>query len=455
MSQVASHVGAIGVRRTRYRWFVLALIFVIYTVASADRANIGIVLPYLQRELGLTNTQVGSIISLFGLAYGIFQVPAAFLNKQFGVRAVLPVFMVLTSVATATLGMVGSALALQVNRFVLGVAEAPLANSLMTTVNNWFPAREKGQAAGIFVSSAKFGPVIVPPLGALIILNFGWQYVFFFCAVPGILLALAWLFLVPNDPSDSRLCSQAEVDYIRDRRPVVARTSGAAVQAPAVDGGPGIAWLDRIIRARVVEPIGTVAGLARSWTVWGVSLGYFFVQGTISVILAWLPTYLVKVKEFSILNVGFVAAAPFVGAVAGNVVGGWLSDRVFNKRRKPTMMLSTISTVVMMYALVNAPNDPVTLAALLFLTGLLLSFGFSAFGIYPSAITTKEVFPVGAAVVNMGGQLGAAVLPFLVGVILDRASWDAVFLFLSGCSFAALLLLLTIIEPLEAGPERA
>ena len=113
------------------------------------------------------------------------------------------------------------------------------------------------------------------------------------------------------------------------------------------------------------------------------------------------------------------------------------------------MFLSTIATVLMMYSLVHAPNDPVALALLLFLTGLLLSIGFSAFGIYPSSLTTRKVFPVGTALVNTCGQIGGAVIPFAVGLILDRANWDAVFLFLSGCSVAALLLLTTIIEPIE------
>lgn len=110
--------------------------------------------------------------------------------------------------------------------------------------------------------------------------------------------------------------------------------------------------------------------------------------------------------------------------------------------------LSTISTVVMMYALVCAPNDPVALSAILFLTGLFLSFGFSAFGIYPSAMTTKKASPVAAALINTGGQIGAAVLPLAVGIILDRADWNTVLLFLSCCSLAGFVLLLTAAEPL-------
>lgn len=352
MAQSLAYTAEMQAPRTRFRWVVLGLIFAIYTVASADRANIGIALPYIQKDFGLTNTQVGAIVSLFSLSYGIFQIPSAFLIRRYGVRTVLPVFMILTSVFTATIGAIGffsaalgaasAAFLLQANRFALGLAEAPLANSLMTSINNWFPAQEKGQAAGVFISSAKFGPVIVPPLGALVILYFGWQHLFFACALPGILLPLLWYFFVPNDPAGSRFCSPAEQEYIAGRGPRTpvpalaptaanqpGRAQAAGLSEPTLASPRQFGWLDRLIRARVVQPIDSAGELFRSWTAWGVALGYFFVQGIVSVILAWLPTYLKVVKNFSILNVGFVAAAPFVGAVTGNILGGWLSDRFF------------------------------------------------------------------------------------------------------------------------------
>ena len=55
-------------------------------------------------------------------------------------------------------------------------------------------------------------------------------------------------------------------------------------------------------------------------------------------------------KKLSIMNVGFVAAAPFVGAVLGNLIGGWFSDRVVDKRRQPTIIITALSSVFMMYA---------------------------------------------------------------------------------------------------------
>ena len=50
---------------------------------------------------------------------------------------------------------------------------------------------------------------------------------------------------------------------------------------------------------------------------------------------------------------------------------------------------------------------------------------------------------------NTGGQAGGALLPFATGLILDRYSWDAVFLFLAACSLLALAIMLLVVEPVE------
>jgi sugar phosphate permease len=64
-------------------------------------------------------------------------------------------------------------------------------------------------------------------------------------------------------------------------------------------------------------------------------------------------------------------------------------------------------------------------------------------------VTTKETYPVAFGIINSGGQLGGALTPLAVGMILDRYSWDGVFLFLALCSVLCLVVLLTLDEPLD------
>ena len=441
--QDAAATPAGAVKMGGVRWLVLALIFVVYTAAYADRANIGIALPYIKAEFKLSNTETGLIVSLFSWAYSASLIPSSFLVRRFGVRTTVPACMVVASAITAGIGLAGSAIGFKIGRLALGVAEAPLGVSMMTAINNWFPPKEKGTAAGAFLAASKFGPVLVPPIGAMIILALSWHWIFLLFAIPGMVFAVVWRLLIPNDPAQSRLVGPEELAHIRS-----GDSGGPAQRAP--EPHRPMPRLDRIIRTRAMAPISTARGVFRSWDIWGAAAGYFFLQGIVGVILGWLPTYLVEVKKFAILSVGFVSAAPFAGAVMGNLLGGWMSDRLFDKRRKPTMMITCASTVVMMYALTQAPNDAVLLAALLFVTGVLLSVGYSAYAIYPSRMTTRSVFPLATAVSNTGGQLGGAVLPLVTGIILDRYSWDHVFAFLAAGSLVALVLVFTIIEPVEA-----
>jgi len=430
--------------RTGYRWAVAGLIFVIYTIAAADRANLGVAMPFIRKEFDMTNAEAGGLMSLFLLAYALAQIPAGFAFARIGVSKILPGAMILTSILTGLVGTAGSLLALKIYRFGLGLAEGPLPISMTSTINNWFPAREKGIASGIFLSAVKFGPVIVPPLCAIIISVWGWREIFFFFAVPGIILSGVWYFLVADHPSKSRFVNKAELDYILDE--------GEQVQAAAASASkPSPRWikkLDVFIKRRAETPLASNRQVFKSWNIWGCATSYCFQLGVSSVLLTWIPTYLMTVKGFSVMNMGLVSAAPWVGAVLGNLLGGYFSDRFLGGRRKPGMLLSALGTSLMMYLLINSPAEPLSYGLLLMLTGVVLSLGFSSYMSYPMGLASKTTFPIANAIVNMVGQLGAAATPFLTGLLLDSYGWNYVFGFLAIGSFTSFVLLLTIAEPI-------
>ncbi|HMM19968.1 MAG TPA: MFS transporter [Selenomonadales bacterium] len=430
-------------KKSGYRWFVMAMLFVLYTVANADRANIGFALPYIRKEFAMSNTEAGAIISLFFVGYAALQIPSGFLVKKFGMRVMFTIGMLFTSTFTGLLGLVNSVLALKALRLGVGVAEAPVAIACTVAINNWFPPKEKGTASGIFLAGSKLGPLIVPPLCGWIILTWGWREIFFIFMVPGLILAILWYLMVTNKPADSRFVSAAEAEYIANGE------SATTSQDAGKKREYKLWWLDKIVRAKRVEPLANSAQVFKSWDIFGAAFGYFFMVGIVSVLMAWLPTYLVTVKKFAIMKTAFVSAAPFAGTVIGNFVGGWVSDYFLNKRRKPMMMVTALSTSFMMYSLINAPEDATLLGLLLLATGFLLALGYSMFMAYPMGRTTKETYPVAFSIVNTGGQLGGAGAPLFVGMILDKFNWDAVFLSLAIGSFICLTVVSTIVEPVE------
>jgi MFS transporter, ACS family, glucarate transporter len=441
-SELLSGVG--NVAKTNFRWILAGLIFVVYTIAAADRANIGVALPFIRKDFPMSNTEAGAIASAFLLGYSIFQMPAGFSYSKWGVRKIFSAAMIATSLFTGLIGSASSPLMMKLYRFGLGMSEAPLGVGIPATINRWYPPKEKCTVAGIYFAAAKFGPVIVPPLAAIIIMAFSWREIFYFFAIPGLILSVIWFWLVKNDPSESPFCNKAEVEYIKTEK--VADKSATTDSAVCPDS---LGWLDKIIIAKEIKPIDTTKGIFTSWNIIGVMLGFFFIIGIVNVILTWIPTYLMTVKKYPIMQMGIVASMPWIGGVVGNIIGGWMSDRLFKKRRKPTMLITAFTLIFATYALTFAPNDAVLLSILLFGLGVLLNIGYSAFVVYAMPMTSKEKYPIAYSFVNTGGQFGGACAPLLTGMILDKFNWDAVFIFMSVYAALCFLVLLTIIEPME------
>lgn len=438
----ASQEQAAG-KKTWFRWVVLLMIFIVYMIAGADRANIGVVIPYIKKDFGLSNTDIGAMASLFYIGYALIQIPSGYLYSKFGVRGLFSVAMLLTSAATYYIGTASSALGLKAGRVLLGVAEGPIPIAMLTTINRWFPPQEKGIATGVYMSSIKFAPAVVPPLCALIISTLGWRDVFYIFAIPGFIITAIWWWVVKDKPEESKWVSPQELAYIQ---------SGKAAETR--QGAPGkkrvsLGWIDKVIRTKKPDMLDTSKKVFTSWDIWACSFGYFFMVGIVYAIMTWVPTYLVTVKKYTIMKMGFVAAAPWIGAIIGNLVGGYLSDKVFEKRRKPMMLVTALATTCMMYALISTPNDPFLLGLVLMLAGILLNLGYSAFLAYPMGIATKEQCPLATSVVNFWGSLGGAFTPYVVGVILDKYNWDIVFTFLAASAFITFIILFTMIEPIE------
>jgi sugar phosphate permease len=349
--------------------------------------------------------------------------------------------MIATSTFTGLIGTSGSAAMVKFYRLGLGMAEGPCPVGVTATINNWFPAKEKGTATGIYIAATKFAPVLVPPVTVWIMLTSDWRHVFYWFAVPGIVMAAVWHLFVKNHPQESPFCSSAEVAYIN------AAGAGAAAKTASMGCERSFGWLDKLIRAKKVPPITTNRGLFLSWNMWADTIGNFTVISVIYGLLTWIPSYLVKAKHFTFMQMGFVAAMPWIGAVLGALAGGILSDGVLEKRRKPPMLLGAVTTMGMMGALIAAPADKMVVALLLLLTGFALSVGYPLYTAYPMGLATAKTYPLASSIVNTGGNLGGFVSPMLAGYLLDKLGYNAVFTYFGICAALCLVVVLTMEEP--------
>ncbi|WP_211217576.1 MFS transporter [Paenibacillus ginsengihumi] len=289
----------IGVQKKKsgYRWIVLAVIFLVYTVCMADRTNIGVVLPFLKKEFTLSNFESGAIASFFFLGYAITQIPAGFWLGKKGSRGIVSLAVLGFSAVTFLIGTISNVASLKWLRLALGVTEGPAPVSMTSTINQWFPAKEKATATGVYIASTQLAPIIVPIIATWIAIAYGWRSVFYWFAIPGIILAAVWYFLVRTKPEESPHVSQEELEYIRQSE--ADDTKGTVDQK-------SFGWLDKLIRYKQVERISNIKGVFKSWNIIGNTLVYFLMNCVVYGMLTWVPSYLVNAKGYSFMQMGFV-----------------------------------------------------------------------------------------------------------------------------------------------------
>lgn len=430
-------------KRTNYRWIVLLVVFLCYLFNMADRSNVGAVLPFIKTEFHFSNFQAGAISSFFFLGYAITQIPAGFLLGKKGSRGIVSLAILGFSGITFLIGGAQTAGQLLMLRLGLGVTEGPAPVGMTSTINQWFPAKEKATATGVYIASTQLAPIIVPSIAVWISMNYGWRTVFHWFAIPGLLMAVIWFVVVRGKPEQSKSVSKAELSYIRQEESSVNKATNRS-----------LGWIDKVIRYKEIESLDTNKKVFKSWNVWGNTLAYFCMNNVLYGMLTWIPSYLVVAKHYSFIKMGFVAAAPSIGGLVGALCGGWISDRIFLGRRKPTMLITALTTAIMMVLLIKTPQNVTLVGITLFMTGLCLNIGWPAFTAYLMNLTNRDTYPVSVAVVNSGGNLGGFFSPMIIGAVLDATgNYNLAFMYFVVVLVIAFFLILSLVEPAKIQPS--
>ena len=163
---------------TRAR-FILALWLCGLTgILYLDRICMSQAVVPIQRELGLSNTEISYVMMAFTLAYGLFEIPTGRMGDRFGSRTVLTRIVLWWSVFTALTGACSGLITLLIVRFLFGVGEAGAFPNAIRVIARWYPLRERGRIQGVMLASAQFGAVLAPVGAAWLIETLGWRWTF-------------------------------------------------------------------------------------------------------------------------------------------------------------------------------------------------------------------------------------------------------------------------------------
>ena len=379
------------------RWWIVGLVFLATLINYIDRLTISVLAPVITRDLGLTNTEFGGIVTWFLLAYTISQGLSGKLYDRIGTRLGFVISISLWSMAAMAHAFARGLGSLSLFRFVLGLGEAGNWPGAAKTVAEWFPARQRAFGMAIFNSGAAIGSIVAPPLIVGLQLRFGWQTTFIVTGALGFAWLILWL-LFYQPPQKHRWITQEELELI------------APSSVPATTA-PSLRWRD----------------LLRYRQVWAIMLARFLTDPVWWLYITWLPKYLADARGFSLTKIGLFAWVPYVAADAGSLSGGWLSGHLIARgwsvdRARKTVI--AIAACLMPAGILAAfVSDPLLALALI---GVVL-FGFQVW-INNVQTLPSDFFPgkAVASVAGLGGTgagIGSMIFIFTTGWVVDHFSY--------------------------------
>lgn len=394
-------------KRSAVRWLIVALIAAATVINYIDRNALAVMWPEISAEIGASKEDYALLVTVFMLFYAAGQFLFGRLFDIIGVRLGFALSIAVWSVSIALHAATSSILSFSVVRALLGVSEAGAWPGAVKANAEWFPAKERALAQGIFNAGASVGAIVSAPLIALLFLWLGWRGTFVLVGAIGLVWLLPWLVIYRAGPDRHPWVNAAERALILD--------APAATDAPA--------------QPSYLPSLKQLMSHRQSW---GIVLARFFLDPVWWLFVSWLPIYLAETFHFDIKQIGIFAWVPYVGAMLGSLSGGWLSGRLIaagwsiDRARKWTI---TLGGAIMAPALLAAVLVTGPVAAVLTIAAVLFGFQIAIGNIQtlPGDVFHGKSVGSLAGIGGMAAVAGTLITTWLVPV-MTRHSYAPIFI---------------------------
>jgi len=417
-------IAGAAARTGHYRWVIVGLLFAATVINYIDRQMLGVLKPTLSHDLGWSEVDFANVVFWFQTAYAIGYIGFGRIVDVIGARLGYAAAFVIWTLAHIAHGGVHSVTQFALVRFGLGIGEAGNFPAGIKAVTEWFPARERAFAVGLFNAGANIGAIVTPLVVPWLVVAYGWRAAFVITGIATSVWLIAWLGLYRR-PTEHKRVSAAELAWIR--------------QDP-VDPVTPLPW--RSIAARRET--------------WAYALGKFCIDPIWWFFLFWLPGFLAVRYQLNILQFGPPLVAIYLLSDIGSVAGGWASSRMIkagksvNYARKMTMLACAFLVTPVFFA--QYYDD-------LWVAVLVIGIATAAHQAFSANLYTlpSDIFPRSAvgSVIGIGGTVGAVggmIFTLYTGQILDRiGSYTPIFVVAGSAYFVAL----AIVHLLSPRLERA
>lgn len=382
---------------------------------------LAILAPRLQREIGWSELDYGRIVIAFQISYaGMMAVSGALLDRV-GVKLGYALAIVVWSLAAMGHALAGSAAGFAAARFVLGLGEAANFPAAVKAIGEWFPARERALAMGIFNGGTNVGAIAAPILVPLLAARFGWQGAFLATGALGFLWLAGWWWFYRAPEEHSRLGAE-ERAWIR-AGPAPAREAAAP-------------WRT----------------LLRTPQLWAVAAAKLLTDPVWWFYLFWLPKFLDR--EHGLRDTAIIPYLTTVYVISdlGSIFGGYLSSALLargwsvNAARKTALgLFAAIMPVVIFAARARDPWVAVGLIGIA--AGCHQAWSANVYTL------VTDLFPrraVGGAMGLAGaaGGFGGILIAEFAGRVLQRdPGWYQPMFVVAGLAYLLALALLQVLSP--------
>jgi sugar phosphate permease len=399
-----------------------------YLITYMDRSNISVAQPEIAKQFGLSKSAMGLVLAAFTWAYALGQIPSGWLGDRFGPKRVLAIIMTLWSATAVMTGAAFGFASLFGARFLLGLSESGAFPVASRGMQLWFPRVERGRIQGTTHFFSRFAVAVTPFIAGSILVAFGWRSIFYIFGSLGILWALVFSFFYRNLPEEHKGVNRAELARIRGVNP---------------DG--------TIKTLSVARPKTPWKKILLSPNMWFISLGYFcFFFGT-NFYLTWYPTYLREHLHMSIRSMGIWGSLPLLAGMAGDLIGGGLSDAIFKSTGNARFARRIVAAPGFLLAAVFVIPAAMTGSQFHSVACLAASFFFLEWVIGPAWAVPMDVggqfSGTVTGVMNMVGALGGASTAVVYGSLFNRGLWVAPFVVSAGVMVAGALIWTFLIDP--------
>lgn len=388
-----------AVKPTRQREILVVILLFTIVVAYLDRVNVAVLLadPQFLLDMGIQGkpVQMGMLMTAFLVAYGIGNVCFSPLGDIMGPRKAMSLSVLLWAPIMVIGGLSSSFAVLLGSRIFLGACEGMHWPMQSKYVKNWFPPQERGKANAVWLVGLMLGPAVAMPFFSWLIPLSGWRDSFFILALLS-LVPVYCLWCKTRDYAWQHSgVNQTELGQI-ERGLKNEREQEAAI------AGQGLWTSVKAFIGNYQFWLLTVFSFCHASMWWGT--------------MAWLPSYLKVVRNFSWQALGAAASVPYLLGILAVLGSGFLSDRL--GRRAPFAAISVLGAATGIYFGLQAATDLFTVV-FLSLGIISLAVGLSSVYAILQKLVPARATGVGAGVMNGITQAGAAFAPIIIGLFID------------------------------------